>query len=452
MVEPAQRLAQRLRADATWATVLGAIGANGPTVYVVGGTVRDLLLGRKSNDFDLAIDGPAIPFARRLADALGAAFYPMDTERDVARVLLGPPSDGRHVDVAGLRAKGILADLRARDFTVNAIALLPGDEAVLLDPTGGLNDLEACMLRMAAPHAFVDDPLRTLRLARLRTLLSFDVDDETEQAACWAAPRLASVTAERVRDELLALLALPTAVDGLAYAIELGLLTTLLPVPACSLMVALPVMHRVIEWQEAVLAGQGPRALAPFAEQLAAHWREPLAMNRSRGLILRTALLASLCGSMPAARALIGDLCLSRREAQHATGALQGAMMLRAHPSCNDVAIHRYFRRLRAAGVDGAVLALAEDSAGRAALAARAALEGWFLRHQQVVAPPSLIDGEAVIKHLGVNPGPLVGRLLDAVREAQVAGMVTTEAQALRFAASVLAPTDAQATTGKGDV
>lgn len=469
MVEPAQRLARQLRADATWAAVLDAVASispiattgsidtvgetdtHGPAVYVVGGTVRDLLLGRHSDDLDLAVDGPAIPLARRLANALGAALYPMDVERDVARVLLGPPARGRHVDLAGLRARGIVADLQARDFTINAIALCPGDEAALLDPTGGRADLDRGLLRMASPDAFAQDPLRVLRLARLRTTLDFDVDAETERAARWQAARLAAVADERVRDELLAMLALPGAADGLAYAAHLGALAGLgAAIDDADLPLLLTSLRRIAGWQALVFGGDEPQELAPHGPRLAAYWGQTSASSHPRWLFTRVALLAGACGGRAGALAMIRRLSLSRRQSEHVKGALCGAASLSAQPRADDMAVHRYFRELGAAGVDGAVLALAAAPSGQVVAAARAVLEGWFERHAQVVAPPSLVDGQTLMRRLGLASGPRIGRLLDAVREAQVAGQVRTVDEALAHAARLCMPPDADAVAAGG--
>ncbi len=197
-------------------------------VYLVGGTVRDALLGRDSDDLDFAVEGGAAALARAVADHIGGAYVLMDAERDVARVLRRTRGRRQQFDFAGLRAGDIVADLAARDFTVNAMALPVGEGwGGLLDPTGGLSDLEARTLRAASRHAFADDPLRILRLVRLAGALDLRADGETEDLARAWAPRLADVSAERLRDEWMLILGLPRATPSLARAGRLGVVWTL---------------------------------------------------------------------------------------------------------------------------------------------------------------------------------------------------------------------------------
>ena len=131
---------------------------------LVGGAVRDVLLGRcAAVDLDVAVPGGALAIGRRLADALGSAFVPLDVERGAARVV----TPGHRVDLADFRAPTLEADLTARDFTVNALAvplraLLRTGRAVIIDPLGGLADLAARRLHPAGSHVLRDDPVRAL--------------------------------------------------------------------------------------------------------------------------------------------------------------------------------------------------------------------------------------------------------------------------------------------------
>ena len=148
-----------------------------PPVWLVGGAVRDLLLGRPVQDVDLVVPRDALRLARRLADEIGAAFVPLDEERGVARVVW----ERGEIDVADFRAGDLAQDLRARDLTINAMALaLHGEEAPsrddVVDPWGGLADLEAGIVRLLGPEVLADDPLRTLRAVRIAAQLGFTIE------------------------------------------------------------------------------------------------------------------------------------------------------------------------------------------------------------------------------------------------------------------------------------
>ncbi|MDX1600324.1 MAG: hypothetical protein R3191_02290, partial [Anaerolineales bacterium] len=152
--------------------------AGARSVWLVGGAIRDQFLERTTEDFDFAVERDAIGLARSVADELGAYYFTLDAERDAGRVV--PDGDGngwRRLDFAGLRADSIEGDLRARDFTVNAMALRIADsEPELIDPTGGVRDVKDRRLRLCASDALERDPVRALRAVRLAADLEFQLD------------------------------------------------------------------------------------------------------------------------------------------------------------------------------------------------------------------------------------------------------------------------------------
>ncbi|HEU4906173.1 MAG TPA: hypothetical protein VFT19_08675 [Solirubrobacterales bacterium] len=201
--------------------------AAGAPLYLVGGAVRDLLLGRGRAELDLVIVGDAAAMAARL----GAE--PVEHERfATAKVRL----DGHEIDVATARteryarpgalpdvapAETIEADLGRRDFTINAIALPLQGEAEPIDPHDGRADLEAGLLRVLHERSFADDPTRALRAARYASRLGFGLAEETAELI--KATDLDTISAERRRLELLRLAAEPEAPHGFALLAEWGL-------------------------------------------------------------------------------------------------------------------------------------------------------------------------------------------------------------------------------------
>jgi poly(A) polymerase len=214
--------------------------------YLVGGGLRDLLRGQPPQDFDLAIQGEAIPTARRLADTLGGSFAALRQEKGVARVILPAPAHTSLViDIAAIRNnEEIIGDLARRDFTINALALrledippLPDGPAlsswnpqpVLIDPFHGLHDLQQHILRAVQAGIFHDDPLRLLRAIRIAHRLQFRLARSTSVLLHRDAPLLILSAPERIRDELLSIINLPDAGAALQMLDNYHLLPALFP-------------------------------------------------------------------------------------------------------------------------------------------------------------------------------------------------------------------------------
>jgi tRNA nucleotidyltransferase (CCA-adding enzyme) len=224
--KPIENLAEAL--ESAYPELTAIRDAADDAVYVVGGAVRDLLLGRGRADLDLVVEGDAAMLAARLgAEAV-------EHERfATAKVVL----DGHELDIASARsetyphpgslprvvpAASIEDDLGRRDFSVNAMAVSLGGEPRLVDPHGGRADLEAGLLRVLHSQSFVDDPTRAIRAARYVARLGFELEPETE--ALLRASDLETVSADRRRAELLRLAAEATAPRGFALLCEWGLL------------------------------------------------------------------------------------------------------------------------------------------------------------------------------------------------------------------------------------
>src|SRR5215207_10752982 len=159
----------------------------GEEAWLVGGAVRDHLLGRDTDDVDLAIPGDPKRQAQRIARASGGAAFELSGAFGAWRVV--GPGGAWHVDLVTLKDGDIRADLAARDFTINAMAEpLRGGE--LLDPHGGRADLEARRLRMVSGDALASDPLRTLRAIRIAVLLELTIEPRTAVAIGREAPGL----------------------------------------------------------------------------------------------------------------------------------------------------------------------------------------------------------------------------------------------------------------------
>ena len=215
---------------------VAALGERAGGVYLVGGTVRDILLGEQSFDVDIAVEGDAIEVARGLAERLGGRVTPHE-KFGTAVVQYG---EGARLDVVTTRtefydAPGALPaveraslreDLFRRDFTVNAMAasLAPADFGRLLDPFGGRSDLDARLLRVLHNLSFVDDPTRIFRAIRYEARYGLRLEEHSARLAraCIELGLVGELSSARLRDELQALLDDPGAPGGIVRLGELG--------------------------------------------------------------------------------------------------------------------------------------------------------------------------------------------------------------------------------------
>lgn len=472
-------------------------------MYLVGGAVRDILLKRPSRDLDFALPSNGISLARRIANALKADFMVLDNERDTGRVIV-TEADGRRtfLDFATYRGNNLDEDLRARDFTINAIAF-DLHAQTLIDPLNGASDLRARILRACSSTSLSDDPVRILRAVRQAAAFEFKIELETRKAMKQAASLLPRVSPERQRDELFKMLEGPKP-DASIRALEmLGVFPYLLPeLPAMKgVEQSSPHIHDVWEHTLSVLGRlEGILdALAPaynadntndlftglltlrigrFRPQFADHFAESLNTDRSvRAALFFAALYHDV--QKPATKSVDESkrirffehelkgaeiveeraraFNLSNDEVERIRLVVQHHMRFhfftgrleadRQEPSRKS--IYRFFRDVGKAGVDLVLLGLADlrgiqgptlsqDTWIAALDVARILLENYWERPQETVMPPRLLDGNELMSELGLEPGRTIGQLLEAIREGQATGKVANREQALDLAREYL--------------
>jgi poly(A) polymerase len=459
----------------------------GSEAWLVGGAVRDELLGRATKDLDLVVGGDVQAAARTLARAARAAVFPLSEEFGAWRVVA---RDGSwQADLAPLTGETIEQDLAQRDFTVNAIAEpLAGGE--LVDPTGGRADLEARRLRMASPQSLRSDPLRVMRLPRFACELELAADDETLAAAAVEAPRLAGVAQERVFAELRRVVGASDPLAGLALMERVGATAAVLPELAGLHGIeqsayhhldvhdhTLAVLAETVALQRDPAAVFGAEHGAALAELLA----QPFSDELTRGTALRFgALLHDIAkpqtrGVLESGRVTFFDHDRQGAERSRAILArLKTSEKLRAHVAAlarhhlrlgflvHEQPLSRrevldYLRCCEPVEVDVSLLSVADRLAtrGRKAdeaiarhLALARELIGPALAWDAGERPPTLIRGDQLADALGIARGPRLGDLLAELEAAQYAGEVTTREQAITHARAVL---DAEQAAPGGD-
>jgi poly(A) polymerase len=447
------------------------------TAWLVGGALRDRLMGRETDDLDIVVDGDPELAARAVARAARGAAFELSDSHGAWRVV-----DRGHrwqVDLTRLRGGSLEADLALRDFTVNSLAE-PLGGGPIIDPTGGLADLEARRLRMVGSAAFTQDPLRSLRLARLACELELEPEAETIRCARECAPELEQIAAERVFAELRRIVACSRVASGLDLMDELGLTAVVLPELISLRGVAQSRFHHldvhdhtravldaVVELERDPASAVGSEHAAAVAELL----DEPLADGVSRGVALRFGALLH-DAAKPATRAVTeaGRVTFIGHDAEGAQLATDVMRRLRASERLQShvadltrhhlrlgflVAreplrrrdIYRYLSACEPVEVDVTLLSIADRLATRGdnaehAIAAHLALAdrllGEALAWRSGGRPAPLLRGDDLVRSLDLAPGPEVGRLLEAIAEARFAGEVTDREQALEHARRLL--------------
>lgn len=475
----------------------------GQELYLVGGAVRDMLLNRPSPDLDFALSSNGISLARRVANALHADFLVLDSERDTGRVIVTEPDGTRmFLDFATYRGRDLEEDLRARDFTVNAIAFDLRNQT-LLDPLNGASDLGARVLRACSPTSLSDDPVRILRAVRQAAAFQLKIEPETRQSMKQAVRLLPNVSMERLRDELFKILEGPKP-DASIRALEIiGVLPFLLPeLPALKGVEQSP-PHMFNVWEhtlsalgylEVILATLTSRdttddsqdvfserlrlILGQFFEQFTKHFAESLNADRSvRAALFFAALYHD--NQKPATKTVeyTGRIRFFDHDVRGAVVAEERGRVL--HLSNDEVeriglivrhhmrfhfftsrlegekkepsrkAIYRFFRDSGEAGVDLVLLGLADvrgtqgpaltlETWTAALEIARILLENYWEKPQEVIDPPRLLNGNELMSELGLEQGRVVGQLLEAIREGQATGNIQNREQALEFARDYL--------------
>lgn len=457
--------------------------------YLVGGFIRDALLKRATADIDIALAADALETAPRIAEALGGKFVRLDKQNRVGRVVVvdkkAPPGGRWQLDFTTF-TDGIEKDLSRRDFTIDAIALdlkeVGGKDLSLIDPFGGLSDLKNKVIRAVAESVFAEDAVRLLRGARLAAELGFSLDNETEALVKSQCHLIAEVAGERLREELARLLAVPHPEKFLFHLDELGLITALFPELAKTKGVEQPREHAWNVFDHSLqtviavdfILHQGSwqygddevLAAVPWSEELAEHFAREVSGSSRRVLLKLAALLHDI--AKPETKAVGEDgrthffghdklggtvasdmltkLRFSGREAKLVEIVINyhmrpGQMSQQGLPTQR--AIYRYFRDCGEAGIDILFLSLADHLATRGP---NLNMAGWrehtgmveyvlakHFEQQRLVEPVRLVDGNDLINIFGLEPGPAIGEILEAVREAQASGELADREEALDY-------------------
>ena len=384
--------------------------------HLVGGTVRDALLGRAVVDVDVVVEADGRAIAEELARLTSRRLVDLGGDRFPSFRLVGTD---RSIDLWDRQGAPLAAELARRDLTINAIAVDIGSGEVI-DPQAGRRDLTARLLRAVGARTFDEDPLRIWRLARLAAQLpGFRADPETVVLARDALPGLRSVASERVREELSKLLVAPAVGTGVEMLATVGLFPR--------------------AWHADAPPGSVTRvvdAMARFAELRSSAPSQRPDSLLAHHLILAQAATTNDSGarralSRVAERGWITERL--RRRVAAAAGELPRG----------EIEVRRYVNRTADDWLSGLLTLAAIAGSTREDVGELVTL-GQAIA-PEVIDPPALVDGHELAARLGIARGPRLGELLAAISREQVDGRLHDREAALAFAAELHRRTEGEA-------
>jgi len=458
--------------------------------FIVGGFVRDRLLSRDTADIDIAVKGDALSIAEEVAKVIDGRYVLLDEINKVGRVVVIGEQQWC-LDFTSF-SSDIKDDLARRDFTIDAMAIELQDAISgsfqIIDPFSGKSDLKKKLVRAVNLQIFTEDAARLLRGVRLAAELGFKIEPETESLIKKDCRLARMVPGERLREEVVRILALPGSAISIRYLDKLGLLTEIIPEleemrgakqpkehywdifnHSVETMATAEFLLRQSKWK---YGRDDLLTVTPWSEEISRHFDEEVSSGSNRKLLLkiaalmhdiakpatrtvdesgRTRFLGHAKEGAVLAAAILERLRFSGREIRLVENLIYHH--LRPAQMANDGlptsrAIYRFFRDTEDAGIDILFLALADYLATHGP---KLDIQEWkqhnllinFIlaehsKQETKVLPVKLIDGHDLMDIFSLRPGRLLGELLAEVREAQAAEELTTREEALGLVRKLL--------------
>jgi poly(A) polymerase len=461
-------------------------------VYIIGGAVRDALVSRQIHDYDFGINGDAEKLGRCVANKTKGDFFMLDDKRSTCRVLLHISKNERKtLDFAILTGNNVKEDLCQRDFTINALAVDVDDTAKIIDPLGGVRDLQDGKLRPCNETSFISDPVRVLRAVRFQAQDHFLLSDGSISELKKAVAFLSHVSPERKRDELFRI------TEGSGF------------LPALRMMADLHIFHHFLEplndlrgnatgaenqpdlWDHTLKVVEAMKSLLGYflteaTEKLKGSYRKidtglrryripvqnhllrKIHTERRKSSLLLLAALFHEVGkpdcierdwdgflhyyryetvSANIAREIGQSLALSKREISILERTIQNQTFIQnSLPLIKEEAreqVYDLFQRVGESGIECCLLSLAREISSESLKesdkleevieAVAKYLNAWLFHRQEMIDPQRLLSGDEVIRLVHGKPGPRVGYLLKSLRRAQATGKIRSKEEAQDF-------------------
>ena len=412
----------------------------GVELYLVGGSVRDLLLGRQMTDIDFAVASDAIAFAQAFAGSIRSTCFPLEENPATARVVVKEFGVSRaswlSMDFAQFRAASLTEDLRLRDLTINAMAIAFENVRTVtkqtgvqnafhvIDPCAGVKDLWAGLLRFPSEQVVQADPLRLLRIYRFAAQLDFEISESALALVVKHRSLLSNVAVERCRNELLKIFKVKKAHLYFKQLETAGVLREVVPSmretdSACCSLAA---------FEKSPI----PAAFDAYRNEINDYLREELGLETDRRSFIK---LSFFCGDDPDS---VGKhLRLSRKTGQFMANLISGSTELRRiMPRLTRKRIISFFRKYRSDWWGVLLYAAASDTIDSAILERIADRYDEHIR--PVLKQGRLITGRDLIRTFHLKRGRRVGRLLKKIEDRQFAGEIRTREEALAAVAALI--------------
>ncbi len=457
---------------------LEPVEGGSPELFLVGGAVRDKQLGRAPGDMDLVCRDPE-GFARRLAAAHEAVVVPFEKKiSEPCYRVVEKKDPSNHLDITPIKGGSLMSDLGKRDFTVNAMAIPIVQGRLLkelLDPFKGAEDIKRRLIRMTAPEAFVDDPLRILRAFRFSAELGFNIESTTLNIMKKEAQKLETSAAERVFSEIMRIFNSPRSTPLTRLMDDTGVLEVILPEIQAMKGCAQNSFHHKDVWGHSLLVLENCEYMLSHLEtsfsDVASVVKDNLAQGNRLPVLKLSALLHDV--GKPQTRGIndqTGRITFYGHDEQGAE--IISAMgrklkmpnsdrrllsrLVREHlhvlnlsnPELKKTTRLKWFRKLRDDAVPAILLGMADikgtlgpDSNEKQITEqlqwSREAIKDYYGHIKKELERQSLLTGKDLLE-LGMPAGPEMGKILKAVREAQDTGLVANRKEALKLAKEMI--------------
>lgn len=457
-------------------------------LYLVGGSVRDLLLNKNIADIDFVMSGDVIGFSRRFSKSIDAKFIILSEEQETTRIIFNHGTF--YMDFSKMRGANIIDDLMSRDITINSMALdlnnlIKTKEIVLIDPCNGSNDIEKKLISFTSSNSIIDDPIRILRAYRFSALLDFVITEQAKSMIQNYRTLIKTIAGERVRDELFKILSANNSLYYLREMDSIGLLEEIFPEITEMKGMTQNDYHHLDVWDHSMLTMENfetemiPEVLKDYYDYIESYLNYEIVKGRSRKTLLKLASLFHDIGK-PSTRTIdssgrirffdhhvisaeitidiLSRLKLSKKENAFICNVIKNHMYLlmmciaKQKQTFRQLKrmIRRYINNVGTLWLSIILISYADMRATKGIRSKPSDIDN-MLELISMIADvyfneiypslPVIVTGEDLLHEFNLSPGPIIGEILKKIRSAQIDEHIKTRSEALRLAKNLLSKT-----------